>query len=75
MLKISILFKKKQTLRVSNSRILRIKNAKLSGCYFYMNLNMWGDFQICINVPLLRQSALPTDVKKKCIMRYYFIEP
>ena len=29
-----------------------IKNAKLSGYYFYMNLNIQGDFQICISVPL-----------------------
>ena len=28
-----------------------IKNAKPSGYYFYMNLNIWGDFQICISVP------------------------
>ena len=25
---------------------------KFSGYYFYMNLNVWGDFQICICVPL-----------------------
>ena len=31
---------------------LTIKNAKLSGYYFYMNMNIWGDFEICINVPL-----------------------
>ena len=29
-----------------------IKNAKLSGYYFYRNLNIWGDFQIRISVPL-----------------------
>ena len=29
-----------------------IKNAKFSGYYFDMNLNIWGDFQICISVPL-----------------------
>ena len=29
-----------------------IKNAKFSGYYFHMNLNVWGDFQICISVPL-----------------------
>ena len=37
---------------MNNSRILIIKNAKPSGYYFYMNLNIWGDFQICISVPL-----------------------
>ena len=52
MLKISLLFKKIQTLRVNNSTILTIMNAKLSGYYIYMNLNMWIDFQICISVPL-----------------------
>ena len=31
-----------------------IKNAKFSGYYFDMNLNMWGDFQICISVPLIK---------------------
>ena len=42
-----------------------IKNAKLSGYYFYMNLNIWGDFQICITVPLNRQtyrSKIPQSV-------------
>ena len=29
-----------------------IKNAKPSEYYFYMNLNIWGDFQICISVTL-----------------------
>ena len=41
-----------QTLRVYNSRIYRIKNAKFSGYYFYMNTNIEGDFWICISVPL-----------------------
>ena len=41
-----------QTLRANNSRIVTIKNGKFSGYYFYMNLNIWGDFQICISVPL-----------------------
>ena len=31
--------------------ILQIKNAKFSGCCFYMSTNMW-DFQISISVPL-----------------------
>ena len=31
-----------------------IKNAKFSGYYFDMNLNIWGDFQICISVPLTK---------------------
>ena len=42
-----------KTLRVNNSRILTIKNAKFSGCYFYLNFNIWKDFQICISIPLM----------------------
>ena len=42
-----------KTLRVNNSRILTIKNAKFSGFYFYMNFNIWEDFQICIGIPLM----------------------
>ena len=42
-----------QSLRVYNSRIPRIKNAKFSGYYFYMNTNIQEDFQICTNVPLM----------------------
>ena len=37
---------------MNNSRILTIKNAKFSWYYFYRNLTIWGDFQICISVPL-----------------------
>ena len=45
--------RKTQTLQVSNLRILRIQNEKLSGYYFYINLNKWEEFQICISVPLM----------------------
>ena len=41
-----------QTLRVNNSRILRIKNTKFLGYCFYITTNVQGDFQICISVPL-----------------------
>ena len=58
MLKINLLFKKNTDLRVNNSRILRIKNAKLSEYYFYKNLNLWGDFQICISVPLIQYKSI-----------------
>ena len=44
-----------QTLQANNSRILRIKIAKFSGYYFYMNTNILEDFQICISVPLRSQ--------------------
>ena len=50
--KVAYFLRKIQTLRVNNSRILTIKNAKFSGHYFCMNLNIWGDFQICISVTL-----------------------
>ena len=33
-----------------------MKNAKFSGYYFYMNLNIWGDFQIWVSVPLIIQN-------------------
>ena len=38
---------------MNNSRIFTIRNAKFSGFYFYTNLNIWGDFKICISVPLI----------------------
>ena len=56
MLKISLLFKKNTDFMGYTSRILTIKNAKLSGYHFYMNLNVWGDFQICISVPLRKNN-------------------
>ena len=49
--KLAYFLREIQTLRVNNSRVLTIKNAKLSGYYFYKSLNIWGDFQIC-NRPL-----------------------
>ena len=49
-LKSSLLLRKIQTLRVNNSRILRIQNTKFSRYFFYMNIS--GSFQICISVPL-----------------------
>ena len=53
MLTISLLFKKNTGFTGENSRILGIKNGKLSGYSFHMNLNIWGDFQILISVPLI----------------------
>ena len=37
---------------MNNSKILTIKIGKFPGYYFHMNLNIQGDFQICISVPL-----------------------
>ena len=45
--------RKVQILRVNNSRILTIKNAKFPGYYFYMIYGIYRQiFQICISVPL-----------------------
>ena len=41
-----------------------IKNAKFPGYYFDMNLNIWGDFQICISVPLKKEAANQSCLKK-----------
>ena len=41
-----------QTSLANNSKMLRIKNAKFSGYYFYINTNIEVDFQICISIPL-----------------------
>ena len=41
-----------QTLRVNISKTVGIKNTKFSGYYFYMNSNIYEDFQICISVSL-----------------------
>ena len=57
---------------------IEIKNEKFSGYYFYMNLNIYGDFQICISVPLnvddypfafcgfLRPDLSPWRYKNRC---------
>ena len=37
---------------VNKSRMHANKNKKLSGYFFFMNLNIGRDFQICISVPL-----------------------
>ena len=46
-----IFLRNSQTSRANNFRILRIKNAKFLGYWFYVNSNIYGDFQICISVP------------------------
>ena len=53
-----------QTLQVDNLRILMIKSGKLSGYYFYMNQNMYGDFQICISVPLIKFVGATQDMQR-----------
>ena len=39
-------------LRLNNSRNFGFKDAQFIGYYIDMNTNTYGDFQICINVPL-----------------------
>ena len=46
-----------------------IKNAKFSGYYFYLNMNIWWDFQICISVPLNWFDFLLESIKKKIAHR------
>ena len=50
--KVAYFSRKIQVFWVNNSRILRIKNANLSGYSFHMNPNIQWNFQICIIVPL-----------------------
>ena len=42
---------------MNNSRILRNQNTKFLGYYFYMNVDIWENFQICISVPLKKNSG------------------
>ena len=51
--KLPYFLKNLQTSRSNNSRILGTKNAKFSGYCFYMNTNIYWDFEICISVPLI----------------------
>ena len=46
--KLAYFLRKIQTLRVNNSGIPTIKNTKFSIHYFYINLNIWEDFQISL---------------------------
>ena len=38
---------------MNNWGVIAIKDAKFSGFSFDINLNIQGDFQICISVPLM----------------------
>ena len=60
-----------QTLRVYNSRIPMINNAKFSGYYFYMNMNIYGDFRICIRVPLNIRSSHQRRSIKEGVLRNF----
>ena len=65
------MFVNKQTLRVNNSRIPRIKNAKFSEYYFYMNWNIQKNFQTFISVPQITDKKLLANklrIKSSCII-------
>ena len=64
MLKISLLFKK----NTNFTGTFTIKNVKFSGYYLYMNSNIWGDFQICISVPLSELTPIPPEIIRKPII-------
>ena len=57
-LKSCLLLGKIQTLQVNNSRIRKIKNAKFAGYYFFMNMNIYRDCQICISVLLINNISV-----------------
>ena len=66
MLKLVYFLRILQTSPANNSRIFRIKNAKFSGYSFYMNTNIYGDFQICITLPLNKAAGFSKYVKSFC---------
>ena len=59
-----LFLRKMQTLRVNNSRIVWIKNAKFLEYYFFMNTNIEENFQICISVPLKKSFSCQPDKNK-----------
>ena len=66
MLKISLFLMNLQTSRANNSRIVGIRNAKFSGCCFYINTKIQGDF--CIGVPIIEYNKkyFPSKSCRKC---------
>ena len=69
MLKISLLFKKNTNFTgFLTVRILTVKSGNLSGYYFYMNQNIYGDFQICISVPLINKTLHFNNSKTRTTM-------
>ena len=67
-------FKKIETLRLNNSGIIKIENAKCSGYYFNINANMEGDFQICISIPLKNYSNYITFLLKIKSLAFYCLK-
>ena len=64
--KLAYFLRSLQTSLANNSRILRIKYAKFPGYCFYMNKNIYGDFQIRISIHL-------RDRKETCFEQGNFI--
>ena len=52
--KLANLLRNLQTSRANNSRIHKISTPKFPGYCFYINTNIYEDFQICISVPLIK---------------------
>ena len=59
---------------MNNSAILTIKNVKFSGYHFYINLNIWGDSQICISVPLINDGLLSIVIPKRIALSLEIIK-
>ena len=59
---------------MNNSAILTIKNVKFSGYHFYSNLNIWGDSQICISVPLINDGLLSIVIPKRIALSLEIIK-
>ena len=53
--KVAFFLRNRQGLRVNNSIILRVENAKFWGYYCYVNYNIKGNFQTCISIPLIHK--------------------
>ena len=56
---------------MNNSRILKTKNVKLSGYYFYKKLNILGDFQICYNKYFQYLTNFAIKVFRKTLYKEY----
>ena len=66
--------------RANKTRILMMKNAKFSRYYFYLNTNLYGDFQIRISVSLNGLqllvsifSNLRLSLSRRALKHYYML--
>ena len=54
---------------------IRIKNVEFPGYCFYMNTNIYGDFQICMGVPLTDSiKVVRAYLGLKIIFSFHFIQ-